>query len=77
MTKKYNPLPLLQYANHIIPDWYNNRKALSYINIRLLSIGWCVNCGNTETVEVTKDCGIPKSECCGGCTELVECENCK
>ena len=77
MTKRYNPAPMLQYANYIIPDWYGNRKALSYINIRLLSLGWCVNCGNTGTVEATKDCAMPKSECCGGCTEIISCPNCK
>lgn len=77
MTKKYNPIPLLIYAWYITPDIFCNRSKVKFISDRLISLGDCPHCYNTGMVEVTKDCGIPKSECCGGCTELVECENCK
>jgi hypothetical protein len=77
MIKKYNPLPLLIYAHHITPDWSVNNKILSYLNIRLLSLGHCVDCGNTRKVDRVR-CDAPTmSVCCGGCVVSVECDNCK
>jgi len=75
--RKYNPLPLLLYAWDILPDIPVNEGKKSYLSQRLLDLGHCTECDNTGRVEVTKDCGKPKSFCCGGCTEEVDCGRCK
>jgi len=35
----------------------------------------CYNCDGTGTIEVF-NCGMPASECCGGCTTNYTCPDC-
>lgn len=74
---KYNPLPFLLYAWQTTPDTYANYPKIAYLNQRLLDLGHCTQCEGTKEVEANKDCGKAASICCGGCTEMIECENCK
>ena len=36
----------------------------------------CKECDGKGVVEAFIDCGKPASECCGGCTKEIECDNC-
>lgn len=35
----------------------------------------CSKCFGTGTYTVIQNCGVPDSECCGGCTEVVDCDD--
>jgi hypothetical protein len=37
----------------------------------------CSECYGDGTVEVGPVCSMPASMCCGGCTEIYQCETCK
>lgn len=37
----------------------------------------CEECKGEKTIEVYNGCGYPASECCGGCTETIECTGCE
>ena len=60
--------------------WVNvgNPTRLRLVNINniiLMQQPKCYNCQGTGTIEVF-DCGMPASECCGGCTTNYTCPDC-
>ena len=36
----------------------------------------CPDCDGCKEIEVMKQCGRSTSMCCGGCSEMVECDKC-
>ena len=36
----------------------------------------CEKCEGSGFIEAEKNCTLPASMCCGGCTEMVECPTC-
>lgn len=36
----------------------------------------CHHCNGVGTIEYFKGCNVPQSDCCGGCYDICDCEEC-
>ena len=68
-----------QVQNHL--DWYAFEELQEEIELFATDIFEsvltdCDKCDGTGTMDVLKECGQPSSNCCGGCYEPQECDQC-
>lgn len=51
--------------------YVNNQAALKvWVTIE------CIECGGEGKIEVGPECGMPASQCCGGCYKSETCDTC-
>ncbi len=60
-----------ELRNDFVNSWYTKQKST------IMKTKECENCDGTGTIEVRAICTVyPYSECCGGCTDDVDCPEC-